>query len=167
MEKKWAITILISLIILTSPLLIRAINHTEIDDISPRIFCEQDYLEKSDVLWVIPKFEGIPISENQTWCKEILSLNKTIGLHGIEHTFNEFYYPKTSEEIEQAIQIFKDCFGFKPKIFKAPQLNLSRENEELLKKYNLTIKKEWNQFDHKVYHCGDTGIFSNKFIDYI
>jgi len=105
------------------------------------------------------------ISENKTWCQEILSLNKTLGMHGITHSYHEFKNYVNETELIEAKQIFKDCFGYEPTLFKPPYLKLSKENKELLEKNNLEIKWIWNQNLHKVYHCQDSGLFPNKFHD--
>jgi len=144
---------------------VRLINPREIDDVSPGIFCEEEYLLKSDVLWVIPNFEGNDISKNRTWCDYILSLNKILGLHGILHEYEEFSEEKTSEELLGAVQIFGNCFGFLPTLFKAPQLKIIDENKRLVKNNNLQLKGKFNQLTHKVYHCNDTGMISNNFIN--
>lgn len=150
--------------------LTRLFSHTEIDDISPGIFCEQKYLEKADVLWVIPEFENRGISENKRWCKEILNLNKTLGLHGFSHEYKEFGDDFSEEKLKEGILEFEACFNEAPKMFKAPQLVLSERNKVLLEKYNLFAKGKVNQLTHKVYHCEDEskfskGLFPNWFID--
>lgn len=166
-------TLKISLIILFSILilwfLIRLISPREIDDITPGISCENEkkYIESSEYLWVIPNFQGNKISEAPEWCKEILSLNKTLGMHGINHTYWEFKRENiTQEELQEGIEIFEKCFGFKPEKFKPPNLRLNKENKKIIKNNNLTLKNKFNQAFHKVYHCNDSGILSNKFIDF-
>jgi hypothetical protein len=141
--------------------LTRLLLRFQIDDIHPSIECPELKKYNPDILWVIPKFEGVKISENQTWCREILSLNKTLGMHGITHEYKEFERNITKTELEEGIKIFRDCFGFSPEMFKPPHLALSRENKELLREYNLTIKLRFNQITHKVYHCNDSGLFPN------
>jgi predicted deacetylase len=152
-----------SLIILL--FLTRLILPREIDDVSPKIPCEKELLEKADVLWVIPNLENRAISKNAEWCQEILSLNKTIGLHGVSHTYHEFGTNKTQEYLQEGINIFTECFNQTPTSFKPPQLKISEENKILIKKNNLALKTIFNQITHKVYHCNDTGKFSNRFID--
>ena len=165
MKRAWKILILLIFLILACLIIVRANATREIDDISPGIICEQKYMQKSDILWVIPRFQNIPISENQEWCAEISSLNKTLGMHGIYHSYKEFGYYVNETEFQEAIQIFEDCFNQTPTMFKAPQLNLSNENEMLVKSFNLKIRKSAQQAIHKVYHCNDTGTFPNKFHD--
>jgi len=165
MNKKSLIFILIILLLLLTFSLIRTISPKEIDDVSPEILCEQNYLKKSDILWVIPKFNNKPISENQTWCEQILNLNKTLGLHGVMHEFEEFAIDKNQEYLDDGIKIFEECFRFKPDRFKPPQLKISNENKELIKKNNIKLKGKFNQLFHKVYHCNDSGKFSNWIID--
>jgi len=162
----------ISLIILAtffflilSLFLIRAFSERELDDVSPEMTCDRQILEKSDILWVIPNFNQRPISENKEWCKEILSLNKTIGMHGVNHTFNEFGIARDQEYLERGINIFEECFGFKPTIFKPSQLKITKDNRELIKKNKLILKEESNQIIHKVYHCDEYGEKRNWLVD--
>ena len=162
---------LILIFFLIIPLLIislfftRLFNPKEIDDVSQEIPCERDYLEKSDIFWVIPKFNNKPISEDKEWCNYILSLNKTIGMHGVTHEYQEFLQDRNQEYLNQGIKIFEDCFGFQPKMFKPPQLKISEENKRLIKENNIELKINLNQILHKVYHCNSTEKFSNRFID--
>lgn len=157
------ITILSILIIL---FLLRLLSPKQIDDISSEIPCEQNLIKKSDILWIIPKFNNIPISENPEWCEYILSLNKTLGLHGVTHEYQEFSTNRNQKYLEEGIQIFEDCFGYKPTLFKPPQLKISKENKKLIKNNNLQLKLITNQITHKVYHCNNTGFFPNWFIDF-
>lgn len=168
--KKREISLLIFLIIISLTLNLlntRITNPKEIDDVSPEIQCEQAYLEKSDILWVIPKYNNKSISENKEWCSYILSLNKTLGLHGVTHNFQEFSTDKNSEYLQEGITIFQECFNKTPKMFKPPQLAISKNNKELIKNNKLTLKLNLNQILHKVYHCDDTGYFQNRIIDII
>jgi len=159
----------IVLIIITSLILLlfltRLISPREIDDISPEILCEEEYIQKSNILWVIPKFNGKLISDDKEWCNSILALNKTLGLHGITHQYEEFNDDITQKQLNEAIKIFKECFGFKPTMFKPPQLKINSNNKKLIKNNDLKLKLYFNQITHKVYHCSDTGRFSNRLID--
>ena len=166
MKKTVLFALLGILTILFLLFLVRLLSPKEIDDVSPEIPCEEEYLEKSDILWIIPKFNNKSISENKTWCNYILSLNKTLGLHGVTHEFEEFNSNRNQTYLEEGIKIFEECFGFKPEMFKLPQLEISNKNKELIKNNNLKLKGEVNQIIHKVYHCGNTEKFSNKFIDF-
>ncbi len=123
------IFIAILLLFAADLILARAFSHTELDDVTPGIECSRDLMEKSDVLWVIPDFSNDSIAESKEWCTDILSLNKTLGLHGVHHTYREFAIGRDKDYIEFGISEFEGCFGFKPLLFKAPQLALSRENE--------------------------------------
>lgn len=169
MEKKKvkiSFVILAALLFLIFTLfLIRAFSYSEIDDISPEINCEKKFMEDSDILWVIPNFNNKPISENKEWCEYILGLNKTIGLHGVSHTFQEFKTNRNQDYLDYGIQIFEDCFGYKPRLFKPPQLKISKENKKLIENNNLTLKFEFNQWTHKAYHCGEYGEKKNWLID--
>jgi len=161
-KKTFLIIILIIFVLL---FLIRLINPRQIDDVSPGIYCEQKYLEKADILWVIPMYNSTPISNNQTWCEEIKTLNKTLGMHGIQHYYNEFEDNLTNKQIEEGIKIFEDCFGYRPEIFKSPKLATSEENKIKLYQQNLRLKAYSNQLFNKVYHCSNTGTFPNWFHD--
>jgi predicted deacetylase len=167
MKKTVLFALLGILTILFLLFLVRLLSPKEIDDVSPEIPCEEEYLEKSDILWIIPKFNNKSISENKTWCNYILSLNKTLGLHGVTHEFEEFNSNRNQTYLEEGIKIFEDCFGFKPEMFKPPQLKISNKNKELIKNNNLKLKGEINQIIHKVYHCGYTENFKNRFIDFL
>jgi len=145
--------------------LVRAFSERELDDVTPGMDCENSLIDESDILWVVPNFNNKTISEDKEWCKEILALNKTLGMHGVSHEFEEFRMDRTQEYLEKGIKIFEDCFGFKPTMFKPPQLRISESNRELIKKNNLTLKYEVNQYLHKVYHCGEYGRKKNWIID--
>lgn len=145
--------------------LIRAFSIRELDDVSPDINCNKELLEKSDVLWVIPNFNDKPISENKEWCREILSLNKTIGMHGVNHTFREFGTDRDRGYLDTGIKIFEECFGYKPAMFKPPQIRITKENKKLIKKNNMYLKLITNQLLHKVYHCGEYGEKRNWLIE--
>lgn len=155
----------IILLLILTLFLIRLTSPREIDDVSPEIPCSLKHLEKSDILWVIPKFNNKPISENKEWCNYILSLNKTLGLHGVYHEFEEFNADRSQEYLQEGINIFEQCFGFKPEIFKPPQLKISEESKKLIKENNMKLKSKLNQLTHKVYHCNDDGRFKNWVID--
>jgi len=160
----WVIGVVLVLVLIL--FIIRRVSHTELDDVSPGIECSDELLAKSDVLWVIPDFDNKSIAENGEWCNKIKSLGKTIGLHGVYHTYNEFRYDRNSEYLQKGIDDFTECFGYKPEIFKAPQLNLSVENKKMIEESGLKVSGKINQLFHKVYHCEDTGKFSNRFIDW-
>jgi len=160
------IFILIALILFPISSLIRIIPPRELDDVSPTIPCEKDLLKKSNIFWVIPRYKNISISENKEWCNYILSFNKTIGMHGVTHEYQEFKTNRNQEYLDEGIRVFEECFGFEPTIFKPPQLEISKNNKQLIKNNNLNLKLNFNQFIHKVYHCNNTGKYSNRFIDF-
>ena len=45
------------------------------------------------------------------------------------------------------------------------RVRLNKENKQLIKENIFELKKKINQFTHKTYHCNNSGILSNKFID--
>ena len=159
------IVLYIFLYLILTLFFIRFFSPREIDDVSPEIYCEKDYIKKIAILWVIPLFNNSPISENKEWCKEILSLNKTIGMHGVYHTYKELNFEIDEEYIKKGMLEFEKCFLFKPKIFKPSHLAISKNNKKIIKNLGIKYYGEINQNIHKVYHCSDTGRFTNKMID--
>jgi len=163
--KKIKIIILLVISLIAIIFLIRLLNPTEIDDVSPEISCPEIEKYNPDILYVIPNFERIPISENKTFCNKILLLNKTLALHGINHTYKEFLYENISQEnLDFAISEFQKCFNQTPEKFKPPHLQISSENKKLIKENNLDLKTWFNQGTHKVYHCNGSGILPNWMI---
>jgi predicted deacetylase len=148
----------------------------QIDDISPVIPCESEIIDKSKILMVIPLFENKSIAENKSWCLWILGLNKTLGMHGIYHTYDEFSIQRDKDYVNIGIKEFEKCLGFYPRVFEAPQLALSRDNEKILREMGFEVRGWPNMLARKVYHCQETGEFSmklwkfkltNKFIDWV
>lgn len=145
---------------------IRLFSEKQLDDVSPDIPCSSELLLKADKLFIIPKFNNQSIAENSEWCNYILSLNKSLALHGLIHKYKEFSKDKTKEDIQEAISIFEKCFNLSPTEFKPPQLAISRNNKDLIKKQmKMKLNLNLNQLFHKVYHCNDTGKFPNWVID--
>ena len=151
--KKAVIILLVIVILLVILFSIRILSPKEIDDVTPAFFCAEELLEKSDILFVIPKFNNNSISKNKEWCEYILSLNKTLGLHGVYHEYREFETDRNQTYIQQGIDEFKTCFGFEPEIFKPPQLKISKANRKLIKENNMRLKTIPNKIIHKIYHC--------------
>lgn len=149
-------------------IMIRAAGTRQIDDVHPDAGCTMEYLRKSDILWVIPKYNNVPITKNKTWCEQIRDLNKTIGMHGVAHSWKEFSGNISNQDIEESIELIEECFNQTPTMFKPPHLTLSEKNKKILEDdFNLTIKKRFNQITHKIYHCNNTGLFTNQFIDVV
>lgn len=145
--------------------IIRFYNLKELDDVSPKIECKNELLEKSEILWVIPFYDNLSISENKIWCSQTLALNKILGMHGIYHTYKELEIDRDEEYIKKGIEAFENCFGFKPAIFKPSHLALSSKNKLIIINNGLKPYGKFNQLMHKVYHCSDGGRFPNKLID--
>jgi predicted deacetylase len=163
MKKRMKVFLIILAAMVILLFFIKLISPREIDDLSPGIPCDQTYLQKADIVWVIPEYNNIPISDNQTWCKQILAMNKTIGMHGIYHSYHEFDYYVNDTQLKQAKQIFADCFGYEPTLFKPPYLRISKVNKQLLKENNLTLRRFLTQDTRKVFHCEDSGTLPNWF----
>lgn len=162
---------------LLTPLAYRSFSPKQIDDVSPNINCSKELLNKADILFVIPKFGNISIADNKSWCQYILSLNKTIALHGVYHTYNEFYTDRDEEYLKEGIDIFYECFGFYPTEFKAPQWEINENNKKLIQKNEMKLHTLLSAFLHKTYHCQEEGeyaihitdkiILRNRLIDWI
>ncbi len=146
---------------------VRLVGSRYIDDVNPLMNCSVKYLEKSDVFYVVPYFDGFMINESRNWCDFILSLDKEIGMHGVRHSYKEFGSDVSARDIELGMDIFESCFGFRPERFKAPQLKLSSRNREILKYYGFSIDGKKLYFFHKIYHCNNGGILPNIFYDFI
>mgnify|MGYP001573818278 CR=1 FL=1 len=160
--------VLLSIVVSSLILLVfRLILPRQLDDVNPNIPCLQNLLDKSETLMVIPLFENKSIAENITWCNYILSLNKTLGMHGVYHSYNEFSEARSKEYVRIGMEEFKKCFSFYPTIFEAPQVALLRDNEKVLREMNFEVRGYPYQIMHKVYHCSDTGKYSNRFVDWI
>jgi hypothetical protein len=158
--------IMIIFILLFIVWLVRIFSERQLDDISPEIECDPDLIDKSDILFVIPKYNGYSISDNVSWCESILRFDKKLGMHGVYHTYKEYSEERSEEYLEAGVVIFEECFGFTPESFKAPQMALAEENKGIIRK-KMKIVGKINQIFHKTYHCGDTGILSNRLTDFI
>lgn len=145
--------------------LIRVFSERQLDDVSPGIPCDAQLMRKADVFYTIPKFDGKSIAEHQEWCKYILSFNKTLALHGVYHTYQEFSFLRNESYLHEGIEAFQDCFHFRPERFKPPQLALLEENRKMISR-SMKVDGYFNQIFHKVYHCEDGGRFSHWIIDW-
>lgn len=169
MRKEYVPLIVISISIIGFFLLvfcIRFFSEKQLDDVSPGISCDASLLEKADAFYVIPKYKNISLAENLSWCDFILSFNKDLRLHGLTHSYNEFAEYHALKDVNEAVNIFEVCFNQTPARFKPPQEALSYDNRELIKMSGLKLDNHLNSFFHKVYHCSDSGVFSNRFIDW-
>lgn len=141
---------------------IRLILPSQVDDVNPLMNCSKEILDLADVYYVVPKFQDFDISNNLTWCKEIKIKNKSLALHGVYHTYEEFAEFRSDVYLQEGIDIFEKCFGVTPTNFKPGQLAWTAENDWIKEK--MEVELFWNQLFHKVYHCNDTGKFSNRFV---
>jgi hypothetical protein len=159
MKKYWIVGIvLIALIV--GLFFIRLISSSQVDDVNPLMNCSEEILDLADVYFIVPKFEGVNISGE--WCNKILAKDKELAIHGVYHTYKEFGIFRDEEYVGVGIEIFRDCFGFVPEKFKPGHLRWSGENDWI--KDSMDVELLWNQVFHKVYHCGDAGLFPNWII---
>lgn len=152
--------------ILIAMFTIRVFAPIHLDDVSPLIPCSEELLKKADVYYVIPMFHNLSIATNQTWCIKIMSNNKTIAMHGVFHSYNEFAEDLSEQYLMKGAKEFEKCFGYLPNEFKPPQLAISANNKKMIKN-NYKIETWLSQRFHKVYHCNDTGMFPNWLADII
>jgi len=165
-KRKGLFVLLILIILIVILFLIRLVSPSEIDDITPGISCPEIAMYNPDTLYVIPDYNNNPISQNKRWCEYILSLNKTLELHGITHTYREFFYSDISQiEFAKGIIEFENCFNKTPEMFKPPQLKISPKNKQLIEKNNLILRNRFNQITHKVYHCNDSDKIPNRIVN--
>lgn len=162
--KKYHLIITPLLLIIIIFFSFRFFSHVELDDLHPSIQCDDELIKRSDVLWVIPLFDNDSIALHPDWCEYLLSFNKTLGLHGVYHTYQEFNHPRNDSYLRVGLDAFKSCFNITPEKFKPPQVKYDSVNDDLLKRFNLSFYGEFNQITHKVYHCSDTGLFKNWFV---
>ena len=133
-KRRIKITLIILVSLMACLFFIRLISPSEIDDVSPGINCPEIGIYNPDVLYVIPDYANHPISFYPGWCAYILSLNKTLQLHGINHTYREFLSSNISQgKLDLGIAEFEKCFNQTPSMFKPPQLSISPKNKQLIK----------------------------------
>jgi predicted deacetylase len=166
-KKRIRVLYFILLIILAALILlffVRLFSPKHLDDVSPNISCDESLLQKADYLAVVPLFDNQSIADNSQWCEKILSLNKSLVMHGVYHSYNEFAEDRNEEYISLGKEAFQKCFGFAPTMFKPPQLAISENNKKILEK-DFRVFGKFAQLTHKSYHCGDSGMFPNWLID--
>ncbi len=144
----------------------RLFSEKQLDDVAPGIPCDKELLEKADAYYIIPNFQGLSIAENLSWCEEIKGYNKELRMHGYFHTYKEFKNYNSADNLLNGITIFEECFNKTPTRFKAPQEAITFHNIKIVQEENLSFDWYPNALFHKVYHCNDSGVFSNKFIDF-
>lgn len=152
-------SILLCLSIIVSLILIYyfVIAHRELDDLHPLIPMGKDKYNKSKWLWIIPLYLGVGISEYPEWCDKIRKSGKILGMHGVQHTYDEFSVDVSEDYIKKGMEEFKKGFGYYPKYFKAPKLHSTKHNDNLIRKLQMEIKDQFNQHTHLVYHTEDYG----------
>lgn len=168
LDKKYLLVLVLVLflvLIFSDFLAIRYYLPRQIDDVHPFFDCESGYINKSDILMVIPLYKNFSITNSPAWCKELKVLNKTIGMHGVYHSYQEFLEFRDEEYIKKGMEQIKKCFGVYPTVFEAPQLVLSEDNKKLLESMGFEVVGYGYSLTHKVYHCSDQGKFRNWLIN--
>lgn len=167
-KKKFALKIALGVILVLVGIIVllgitRSLTYKQIDDVHPSINCSEKYIKESDVLMIIPLFNNDSIANHPEWCKKILEYNKTLGLHGVRHTYNEFLSNISKEDMDLAIGEFKKCFEKYPELFEPPQWEISSENRKLVETY-IPVTNQLRGMFHKIYHCEESGNFGYRFL---
>ncbi|MBT6690224.1 hypothetical protein HN903_03555 [archaeon] len=152
---------------------VRLVLPSQVDDVSPLMGCSEDVLDLADVYFVVPKFDGVEIGG--VWCDKMKNLASSSGwglgvggwenrlaMHGVYHNFGEFGTYRDRAYFREGVEVFEECFGFAPARFKPGQLEWIRYNDWIQDEVEVDLI--WNQIFHKVYHCGDSGVFPNWLI---
>jgi len=152
---------------------VRAVLPSQVDDVSPLMNCSDEVLDLGDVYFVVPKFGGVEIDGE--WCEKmkkrvssssselgVSSWEKRLAMHGVYHSYHEFGEFRDEAYFGEGVEIFEECFGFVPDRFKPGQLVLGEENDWI--RDEVEVDLILNQVFHKVYHCGDSGVFPNWFV---
>ena len=158
----WKIVAIILVGLVFGLWLVRLILPSQVDDVNPLMNCTDAVLNMGDVYFAVPEFDRVVISENKSWCNYILSKHKEVEMHGVYHTYLEFAVARNESYFDEGVGIFSSCFGFEPEGFKPPNLGWTRDNDWIRKRMKVYLL--WDQVIHKVYHCGDTGMFPNWLI---
>jgi glycosyl transferase family 25 len=158
--------------------IIRRYNKVNYDDLSPLLKEDYNYLDKSDIIFIIPKYKNIPLTEYPDFIKKIKNYaetnNKELAMHGVTHSpegyfiKSEFGYILTYEYIKEGIDIFEKSFGYKPKKFKAPCYNLHPHNKKILEDFNIEIIDVDTLILNKLYHNNNNSFlyYFNKFTNF-
>lgn len=157
--------IAIVLILALALYFIRTFGERQVDDVNPLSDCPDWIMQKSKVYAVIPLYKNVSIVDNKSWCDYILSLNKTLIMHGIYHNYEEFESNISKEEVILGMNAFKKCFGYYPEIFEAPQLAISGGNELMILDLGMKLRGYPYALFHKVYHCNSYGERFNDLVD--
>jgi hypothetical protein len=154
------VVLLVIIVLILVLFSIRLILPSQVDDVNPFMNCSDKVLDRGDVYFVVPKFGSVPIDDVDNWCSEILVREgKELAMHGVYHTFGEFGVYRDEVYFGEGVEIFKRCFGFSPERFKPGHLKFDSKNDWI--RGDMEVDLVWNQVFHKVYHCGDAGLFPN------
>jgi len=146
-------------------LLARQFRSVNYDDVHQNIEQNYDYINKSDILFVIPKYQGVKLTDDLNFINKIRQTGKILGMHGVTHEptsyFNkaEFGYNVSEDNIEEGMKIFENAFGYKPKLFKAPCYNLLPENQTIIEKHGMKVVGPKTLIFNRLLHPNSDNIF--------
>jgi len=161
---------------LSGVLVARATGPQHLDDVTPtEIPCSwlQTYRQHKDhtrFLWIIPRYEGVNITSNRTFCEEMMRLRDeegfVLGMHGVDHGFSddgeqEFEDLPDDEvraKLALGVSIWMDAFkGAAPRHFSFPGEWATHFTVRLLQdEYRMQVRTLANGLLNKLYHCDDS-----------
>jgi Uncharacterized protein conserved in bacteria (DUF2334) len=142
-------------------LAIRAFNPVHYDDLHPGLDTHWDYVKRSDILYVVPKYYGDPLTNHPDYIarlKKLAAGGKELAMHGVEHRPEGFFIeaefgkPLPRSYIESGIRTFTKAFGAPPARFKAPCYNLHPKNRAVLEEHGIRVDGPETLLFNKLYH---------------
>jgi predicted deacetylase len=131
------------------------INPRELDDVHPLIIPDPENcpeLRASKWLWLIPSYDGEDMDAYKDWCQTIKAMGKKLGMHGVRHTYKEFASDLSEAYVQSGVDVFERAFGYRPRYFKAPKLEMTRANRKIVEQLGMEVKGAANQYTRVVYH---------------
>lgn len=141
-SKVLLIIALILLCLLIIPIFFRLVLPSQLINVTPQKTCK-NLINKAKFIWITPIENGKKISENKTWCSNLLL--KPQKIQGI------FLKSNDKDVLEKNIEEFFKCFSYYPKYFKG-----SINKEDLIEKLpNAIIVGPWFDLFHQTYSCNN------------
>lgn len=150
-------------------ILIRRFRLINYDDVHQNIKQNEQFMKKSDILFVIPKFDNVKLTDDKNFVEKIKNSGKILGMHGVTHTPSsytekaEFGFPVSEDKIKEGMKIFENAFGYKPKYFKAPCYNLLPENQVKIENLGMEIVGPETLMFNRLFHPPSNNFFMQIF----
>uniref|UniRef100_A0A6C0KQ03 NodB homology domain-containing protein n=1 Tax=viral metagenome TaxID=1070528 RepID=A0A6C0KQ03_9ZZZZ len=149
--------------------LVRRFRLINYDDVHQNIVQNEEYIKKSDILFVIPDYENVKITDDKIFVNKLKTSGKILGMHGVTHEPSsytqkaEFGLPVSEKKITEGMKIFENAFGYKPKFFKAPCYNLLPENKVKIEKLGMTVIGPETLMFNRLLHPSSNNFFMQMF----